>query len=80
MEVRGEIHGAEIRAAVSHPVCRELNLSAKARKSRWGAGSSSRGIGTTGDSQRWEIYPGQTPKKIDRGYQGELICLLADIV
>ena len=45
----------------------------------WGV-SSSRGIRTTGDSQRWEIYPGQTPKKIDRGYQGELICLLADIV
>ena len=25
MEVRGEIHGAEIRAAVSHTVCGELN-------------------------------------------------------
>ena len=36
MEDRGEIHGAEIRAAVSHTVCRELNLSAKAGKLGWG--------------------------------------------
>ena len=64
---------------MSHPVCRELNLSAEARMGV-GVGSSSRGIGTTGDSQRWEIYSGQTPKKIDTGNQGEVICLMADIV